>query len=131
MSDHETRKRSVRRKRRENVEGGRRHSHRVLVSPEEEGQLLRMANAQGVTVPRLLVESTLAAGAETPTERRAAMAELFAQRRLLTNVASNVNQIARHANTVGEVPPDAREAIGALRGLVDRIDAVIDGLSAP
>jgi hypothetical protein len=47
-----------------------------------------------VSVPRLMVESTLS-GAETPAERKRQVAELFDVRRLLATVANNVNQLAR------------------------------------
>ncbi len=120
------------RRRRANVTGGRRHSHRVLVTPEEEARLLQLAEAARVTVPRLLIESALATGAGsavTPTARRDAMAELFAVRRLLAAVSNNVNQIARHANAGEQFPPDARAALTALRRVVLRVDEAIDGLS--
>ncbi len=39
---------------------GRQHSHRVLVTAEEEARLVRLAAAGRVTVPRLLVEPALA-----------------------------------------------------------------------
>lgn len=116
------------RRRRANVAGGRQHSHRVLVTPEEEARLIQLAEAQRVTVPRLLIESALAAG-ETPTQRRDAMAELFAVRRLLAAVSNNVNQIARHANAGTQFPADARAALAAVRTVVGRIDDAIDGLS--
>ncbi|MEG2578906.1 MAG: plasmid mobilization relaxosome protein MobC, partial [Glutamicibacter sp.] len=82
------------RRRRANVEGGRQHHHKVKVTPEEEGMLLRLAEAQHVTIPRLLVESALASeSSETPTQRKQAMAELFALHRLLASISNNVNQI--------------------------------------
>jgi hypothetical protein len=117
------------RRRRANVAGGRQHSHRVLVTPEEEAQLVRLAEAQRVTVPRLLVESALSASGETPTQRREAMAELFAVRRLLAAVSNNVNQIARHANAGGEFPADAAGTLHGVRRVVGRIDAAIDDLA--
>jgi hypothetical protein len=54
-------------------------------------------------VPHLLVESALS-GVETPAERRAWIAGLFELRRLLATVANNVNQLAKVANTSGELP---------------------------
>ena len=54
------RARALARRRRENAPGGRRHRHSVLVTPEEEGVLVRLAAEQGVTVPRLLVEAATA-----------------------------------------------------------------------
>lgn len=117
------------RRRRANVPGGRRHAHRVLVTPEEEARLLRLAEAQRVTVPRLLVESTLAGSAETATERRDAITELFATNRLLAAVSNNVNQIARHANATSEFPADAAAVLAAVRRVAGRIDGVMDRLS--
>ena len=77
------------RRRRANVEGGRQHFHKVKVSPEEEAKLLQLAQKQGVTIPRLLVESALSLEAsETPTERKQAIAELFAVHTLLARVSN-------------------------------------------
>lgn len=120
------------RRRRANVAGGRQHSHRVLVTPEEEARLIQLAEAARVTVPRLLIESALAVadgGGETPTARRDALVELFAVRRLLAAVSNNVNQIARHAHAGTQFPADARAALTAVRRVVLRIDDAIDGLS--
>lgn len=125
-------KQQVGRRRRANVAGGRHHSHEVKVSAEEEARLLALAYEQRVSVPRLLIESTLAGGVgETPTRRRAAMSELFGIRRDLAGVANNVNQIARAANTDGRMPVGTAAALENVRLVVDRIDTAIDGLSRP
>lgn len=120
------------RRRRANVDGGRQHRHEVKVSPEEEGMLLRIAAAQHVTIPRLLVESALSSATSvTPTERRNAMAELFAIHRLLAAVSNNVNQMARVTNATGEVQSELSVTLAAVRRTAERIDAAIDGLSLP
>jgi hypothetical protein len=114
------------------VAGGRQHSHRVLVTPEEEARLLQLAEAQRVSVPRLLVESALsAASSETPTERRNAIAELFAIHRLLAAVSNNVNQIAKATNATGAVQSETVATLQAVRRVAGRIDDAIDGLAAP
>lgn len=119
------------RRRRANVEGGRQHFHKVKVTPEEEALLLQLAEAQGVTIPRLLVESALAAGAsETPTERKQVIVELFGVHRLLANVSNNVNQLARHANAGDEFPADAASALAYVRKLAFRINSVVDRLAS-
>ena len=120
------------RQRRANVEGGRQHFHKVKVSAEEEGILARLAAAQHVTIPRLLVESAIASehAGETPTERRNAIAELFALHRLLAAVSYNVNQIARATNATGEVQEDMRWTLAKVRETAVRIDKAIDGLAA-
>jgi len=123
------RRRALGRRRRANVAGGRLHHHKVSVTPEEEAVLVRLAESQGVTVVRFLVESATAAQAETSAQRRAAMAELFAVRRLLAGMANNVNQLARHANAGEEFPAEAVHALAAFRRLAFRIDDVLDAMA--
>jgi hypothetical protein len=130
VSDHPTPKRQLVRRRRANVTGGRQHSHRVLVTPEEEARLVQLAEAQRVTVPRLLIEAALARGGETPTQRRHAMVALFGLRRSLAGLATNVNQLAAHANATQRFPREADELLPKIERAVDRIDAAIDELSA-
>ena len=113
------------------MEGGRPYRHEVKVSPEEEGVLLRLAGEQGVTVARLLVESALTAGSETPSERRNAIAELFALHRLLASISNNVNQMAKATNATGEIQAELSATLGAVRRTAMRIDDAIDGMSLP
>jgi hypothetical protein len=101
-----------------------------LVTPEEEGRLMQLAEQQRVTVPRLLIESALAIAGETPTQRRHAMVALFGLRRSLSGIATNVNQLAAQANATGSFPDDARQVVPELRRAVGRIDEAIDRLSA-
>lgn len=120
------------RQRRANAAGGRHHRHVVKVTPAEEALLLQLASAQGVTVPRLLVEAALSASAgATPTERRNAIAELFRIYRLLGTIANNVNQMARATNATGQVHPELTETMRAVRRVADRVEGAIDGLALP
>ncbi|WP_459348608.1 ParA family protein [Arthrobacter halodurans] len=81
----------------------------LKVSPEEEALLLRAALAQGVTIPRLLVESALTADrSETATERKQLAAEIFKAIRLLAAVSNNVNKIAGTPTHPGRSPPKHR-----------------------
>ena len=130
MSESSPSGRFFSRRRRANVDGGRQHRHEVKVTPEEEGMLLRIAEAQHVTIPRLLVESALASEApETSTERKQAMAELFTLHRLLASISNNVNQMARATNATGTRPPELEATLAAVRRTAERIDDAIDGLS--
>ncbi len=132
MSEEAPRGRLFTRRRRANVEGGRPIEHKVRVSVEEEGMLAQRAEAQHATIPRLLVESALAASAaETPLERRNAMAELFALHRLLAAISNNVNQIAKVTNVTGEVQDEMVVTLRKVRQVAERIDTAIDGLSRP
>src|ERR1044072_3603496 len=92
------------RRRRANAPGGRPHQHMVRVTDLEEAQLRLRADAENVTIPRLLIERALADGGEPPSERRDALVELFRVRRQLAGLATNVNQIAHAVNTDGRLP---------------------------
>lgn len=129
MTDETHRARRFARRRRENVEGGRQFRHVVKVSPEEEGRLALLAEANHITIARLLVEAALApSSGATVTERHESIAELFALHRLLATLSNNMNQIARHANSTGEVPDELRATLVAVRRTAARIDGAIEQL---
>ena len=116
--------RSRGRARRERQAQPRGVEQKVRLSLEERRQLRERAAELGVSVPRLLVESALSGG-ETSTDRRAMIAELFEVRRLLATVANNVNQLAKVANTSGEVGVGERLArtLGEVDDLVVELRA--------
>ena len=93
---------------------------KVKLTDEERDELRARAAELGMSVPRLLVESALS-GAETPTEHRRLVAELFETRRLLATVANNVNQLAHSANISGQVHEGRR---------LEQTLAVVDDLVA-
>jgi Bacterial mobilisation protein (MobC) len=95
------------RTRRERQAQPREAEQKVRLSVEEKRRLRERAGELGVSVPRLMVEAALS-GVETPAQRRAWIAELFELRRLLATVANNVNQLAKVANTSGELPAGDR-----------------------
>lgn len=118
------------RRRRANARGGRSHRHEVKVTAEEEAQLVALAQEQGVTVPRLLVESAMAGErGETASERRAVITELFAVHRSVAGVANNVNQITRKLHTTDELAAETRQVLQAALATMADIDAVIDRLA--
>lgn len=130
MVDDSTPTRAPKGRRRGNVKGGRVARHEVKVSAEEEGQLQRLALAQNITVPRLLIESALAAETgETATERRELIAQLFALQRQIAGVAVNVNQIAKAANTTHETASDLHRTTQECRSVLERIDTAVDRLA--
>jgi hypothetical protein len=130
VSDHQAPNRRLIRRRRANIKDGRRHAYRVRVTEQEKEQLARLAAAQQVTVPRLLIEAALARSGETPTQRRNAMVALFGLRRSLAGLAINVNQLAARSNATGRFPAEAQAVLPEIRGAVGRIDEAIDRLSA-
>ena len=103
----------------------------MKVTGEERARLSELAAEQQVSVPRLMVEAALTGGSETPTQRREAMAELFAIRRVLSNNAININQMAKAVNVDGEIRPEAVGFLAEARRLVGHIDVVLEGLVRP
>jgi len=128
MSDQPPSRVTVRR-RRANTSTPRQKSVHVRLTEREHDRLAGLADGHGVTVQRLLVEAALA-GRETPAARRSAMVELFEIRRLLANVANNVNQLARAANVTGDTPAVARleVVLQEVRGVLGRTLDALDGL---
>ncbi|MET3810818.1 plasmid mobilization relaxosome protein MobC [Arthrobacter sp. UYEF3] len=100
----------------------------MWVTAAEEAALVARAAREKVTVPNLLLTAALSEESETPTQRKAAMAELMAIHTLLARVSNNVNQIARHANAGDEFPLDAKAALAYVRDVAMRIDRTIEGL---
>lgn len=125
MTEAMPRARARQRQRRANVPGGRRHYHRVGVTPEEEALLLQRATAARVTIPRLLVESALAEQGETATDRASHLTELFHVRRLLAAVSNNLNQIARATNATGEIQAELDETLRAVQTVSARVGAAL------
>ena len=116
-------------RRRRRVEGGRQHRHEVKVTAEEEGRLLALALRYQVSVPKLLVDSTLSGGATNAAGREELLAELFRAHRLLAGIANNVNQIARATNATGEAQAETSATLAAVRRTAERIDGLIDELA--
>lgn len=116
------------RRRRENTPAGSKKRRDLWVTVEEEAALVARAEREKVTVPNLLLSAALSARNDSPTERRAIMAELMQLHNLLARSSNNINQIARHANATGEIPAETGEALKHLRSVAMRIDQAIDGL---
>jgi hypothetical protein len=119
------------RRRRANATPGEKRSKRypVTVTPTEAAELEAKAAAAGMTVPRLLHESAKSAHVETSTERKAAIAELFSIRREVAGIATNLNQLARYANTEGIFPAEAEVVTAEFRALFPRVTAAVDRLA--
>jgi hypothetical protein len=103
----------------------------VKLSPEEAAMLRLRAAKQKVSLPRLLVESTLAGGGQTYTQQRDQLAALFAFQRKLSGIATNVNQLAKWANTNGQFPEQATETTKAVYELCWRLERVIGQFETP
>ncbi|MGO2070044.1 plasmid mobilization relaxosome protein MobC [Glutamicibacter arilaitensis] len=117
------------RKRQANIGGGRRVIRQLKLSVAQDTALRVHADELGVSVQRLLVESTLSAfQGETVTERRDLLTALFQLQRGLAAAGNNINQIARVANSTGEIKNELHDSLEHLRATVNRIDEVLESL---
>ncbi|WP_187697277.1 plasmid mobilization protein [Arthrobacter sp. TS-15] len=129
MSEEENAHRpNLSRRRRANTPAGTKKRRDVWVTVEEEAALVARAEREKVTVPNLLVSAALAERTDSPTERRAVIAELMQLHNLLARSSNNINQLARQANATSEFPVEARESLKHLRSVAMRIDRAIEGL---
>lgn len=117
------------RKRRENADKPRDRVYRVYVTPDEDVHLQARAVVRDVTVPRFLFESAMSADVQTSTDRQEAIAEMFAIRKLLANIANNTNQLAKFANTEGAFPAEAESIITEYRAIVPRLSEAMRKLT--
>jgi len=118
-------------RRREKTESPRTERHVVKVNIEEQAALLRLAAHQNVSVPRLLVESTLRPDTSVSrADLEELKAALFGLSRQISAVGVNLNQIAKVANATGEVPNDLQAALGGLRKLYFRVENALDEVAS-
>ena len=122
----------MRRKRQANVPGGRTaQPFKVKPTDEQRELLVLRAAAEGVSVPRLLIESTLnpqwrGEGPDAVMSRRqealTALEQAADTRNLLLAIGRNINQIAKHVNsTEGELPEELSAALAAVTRSCDEV----------
>lgn len=86
---------------------------------------MERAAAAGVTVARLLAESAL--GTAPAPDKRVATGELFAWRRQLAGLCTNLNQLAASANSgVFVSTPEVAEVLDEWPMIRARLDAILD-----
>ena len=107
--------RHVWKSRRKRIEGKTQYV-RVSMSEAERAQLMMLEQQTGLSPSALMVEAVF--GSTDPVAvqlRRNQLAELIQMRQLMATIANNVNQIARHANSTGEVLPETVETLQEAR----------------
>ena len=101
----------------------------LRMNTEEREKLDAAAMLHGMKLSRYLIEAGLAMGRGSGlAEQRQSVDELMRIRVLLGRTASNINQIARHANATSEFPDDAAAAVRYAKDLMIRIDALVRGM---
>lgn len=119
----------LRRVSREHSEEGRTKQYPLRLTTSERTMLDAAASLHGMKLSRYLVEAgrSMAQGS-TLGERRELVVELMQIRALLGRMGSNINQIARWANSNEAFPSDAATAVAHAKDLMIRIDAAVEKL---
>jgi hypothetical protein len=97
-----------------------------MMNPDEHERLTRLAADRGLSLARLLVESTLSESYNR-TERLEIIAALDRTNRLLANLTGNVNQLAHHANIAEQVVAQEQldRAVDELAELRPQVEAIL------
>ena len=101
--------------RRKRIEGKTQYV-RVSMSEAERAALMVLEQQTGLSPSALMVEAVFGSADPVAVQlRRNQLAELIQMRHLMATIANNVNQIARHANSTGEVLPETVETLQEAR----------------
>lgn len=90
---------------------GRPHRLQVRLTEAEWGVVTAQAELEGVSASRLLVEGVTKRDRGTVGQQRQVIREFLSAKRQVSGVATNLNQLARVANSTGRVPAELAEGI--------------------
>ncbi|MEX5237360.1 plasmid mobilization relaxosome protein MobC [Kocuria arenosa] len=120
--------RHVWKSRRKRIEGKTQYV-RVSMSESERAALMVLEQQTGLSPSALMVEAVFGSADPVAVQlRRNQLAELIQMRHQMATIANNVNQIARHANSTGEVLPETAETLREARRFGDEVLAKIEEL---
>jgi Bacterial mobilisation protein (MobC) len=111
--------------RRRRVDGGRQRAVKIRFTDAEYEAITTRAAESNVSVQWLMVASTLTRERATAAPS-ALTAELAGLRRLVANIANNINQIARKLNSGGRPDASIASAADAVRRTMRRLDDALD-----
>jgi hypothetical protein len=97
------------------VTGGRHNVVKVRLSDRELGQLTERAERASVSLQRFLFEAAMSGSAAQSAQRRQAAGDAQRARIVLTEVANNVNQLAKWANANHVLPDGLNDALDEVR----------------
>ena len=121
--------RRVWKSRRKRIEGKTQYV-RVSMSESERAQLMVLEQQTGLSPSALMVQAVFGAADPVAVQlRRNQLVELLAMRRLMATISNNVNQIARHANSTGEVLPETAETLREARRFGEEVLAKLEELA--
>jgi hypothetical protein len=111
--------------------GGREHAIKVKLNRAEYQAISTRAAERKLSVQRFLLSCALAPRTEIHPVRvpSTLTAELAGLRRLIANLANNINQIARVLNSGGVPDASIPATADAVRRAMTRLDSVLSGMA--
>jgi len=116
--------------RRHRVEGGRRHQVKVRFTEADLDAITARAADAHVSVQRFMVSSALARRLQPAVPVQLA-AEVASLRRLVANLANNINQIARRLNSCAAPDAGISAVADSVRRAMNRLDVAIAWFDSP
>jgi Bacterial mobilisation protein (MobC) len=116
--------------RRHRVEGGRRRELKIRFTDAELDAITARAADAHVSVQRFMVSSSLARRPQPAVPVQLA-AEVASLKRLIANLANNVNQIARRLNSGGAPDAGLPAAFGSVCRAMNRLDVALAWFDTP
>ncbi|WP_458117261.1 plasmid mobilization relaxosome protein MobC [Arthrobacter sp. D2-10] len=114
--------------RRKRIEGKTQYV-RVSMSEMERARLLKLEAQTGLSPSAILVDAALGTGDPASLQlRKQELATLLEIRYLVATAANNINQVARHQNTTGEMASNGRAAVQEAREVMAKIVDVLEEL---
>ncbi|WP_299169010.1 plasmid mobilization relaxosome protein MobC [uncultured Arthrobacter sp.] len=114
--------------RRKRIEGKTQYV-RVSMSEMERARLLKLEAQTGMSPSAILVDAALGTGDPASLQlRKQELATLLEIRYLVATAANNINQVARHQNTTGEMASNGRAVVQEAREVMAKIVDVIEEL---
>ncbi|MCD0448318.1 MobC family plasmid mobilization relaxosome protein [Actinocorallia sp. API 0066] len=94
----------------------------------EHQALVERAGRVGLSVPRLMVEASLADDVRTVSERRGLVVEFSGAKQLAAAIGNNLNQLARAANATGVIPEELAVTLVATRRVLSRLETAVEAM---
>lgn len=120
------------RRRSARTQGVRRGRLTVYLTDEERALLEARSEVSGESMAKILVDCALHPVSAGEGVDAGGVHELVAQlrdyRRQLVGVTTNLNQIARHANTTSEIPSSFSAVLEEIHRLHDDVNAILVGV---
>lgn len=107
---------------------GRRVVMKLTLSEVERAQLHRLEVQTGRSAQEILVSAALSSENGSPVDRRALASSLLQLRYELSSVGNNLNQVAKHANSTGELKPEIYEIVRSIRDQLTSINKTLSEL---